>query len=400
MKMDNQIVFSVTEITRRIKSVLESEFVEIAVEGELSNVKLHSSGHLYFTLKDENAQLSGVMWRNRVNYLPFTPQDGMKVIAIGRITVYEVQGKYQLDAVHLKPLGVGELQLAFERLKRKLAEEGLFDEANKKPIPQYPQRIGIVTSPTGAVIQDIANIISRRFPAVELILYPVKVQGAGAANEIVCAIRDFNRWKIADVLIVGRGGGSLEDLWPFNEEIVARAIYASEIPIISAVGHEIDYTISDFVADLRAPTPSAAAELVVPEKTEFLENMMNFCYTAKRILQQMISNEKKRIHSILQSYALNRPVDLIKQYYQRLDGLENNIKRLIKYKFAMYNNTLNGLSQRIYALNPELVLKRGYTIIQKDSGIISRKEYLSENDKVKIKFYDGPVTAEILSKTS
>ncbi|MBI4546997.1 MAG: exodeoxyribonuclease VII large subunit, partial [Ignavibacteriae bacterium] len=239
-------ILTVSELTRRIKSVLETGFLDVSVQGEISNCKLHSSGHLYFTLKDESSQLQAVMWRGRVMNLFFTPQDGMKVIARGNITVYEVRGIYQIDVLQLQPLGTGELQLAFERLKQKLAAEGLFAPEHKKPLPGYPARIGIVTSPTGAAIQDILSIISRRNPAVEVILYPVRVQGSGAAEEIATAIRDFDRYGEIDVMIVGRGGGSLEDLWAFNEEIVARAIYDSKIPIISAVGHEIDFTIADF----------------------------------------------------------------------------------------------------------------------------------------------------------
>src|SRR5450830_1303089 len=256
-------ILSVTEITHRIKGVLEMGFSEVWVQGEISNCKNHSSGHLYFTLKDGSASLSAVMWRSRVAQLLFRPNDGMKVIVWGNITVYEPRGNYQIDCLQIQPVGIGELQLAFDRLKQKLSAEGLFDEAHKKPLPEYPEKIGIVTSPTGAAIQDMLNILARRFPALEVIVAPVKVQGIGAAEEIAEAIQDLNSLSDIDVIIVGRGGGSLEDLWAFNEEVVARAIYSSRIPIVSAVGHEIDFSISDFVADLRAPTPSAAAELVV-----------------------------------------------------------------------------------------------------------------------------------------
>lgn len=246
-------VLTVTELTKQIKLSLETSFSRIWVQGEISNFKQHTSGHLYFTLKDEGAQLSAVMWRSRVPYLTFPVEDGMKVIARGSITVYPPRGNYQIDIEQMQPVGLGELQVALERLKQKLAKEGLFDSAHKKPIPEFPECIGIITSETGAALQDIRSVLSRRHPSVGVILIPVHVQGVGAAEEIADAIGRMNRYGNVDVLIVGRGGGSLEDLWAFNEEIVARAIYASKIPIISAVGHEIDFSIADFVADLRVP---------------------------------------------------------------------------------------------------------------------------------------------------
>ncbi len=257
-------VLSVSDITRQIKNSLELRFPRVWIQGEISNFKRHTSGHLYFTLKDEGAQISATMWRSRAGTLLFGPEDGMKVIARGGITVYPPRGSYQIDVDQLTPLGVGELQIAFERLKQKLVAEGLFDEGRKRPLPELPSRIGIITSETGAALHDIRTVLNRRFPAIEVLLIPVRVQGPGAAEEIASAVKDMNRYGKIDVMIVGRGGGSLEDLWAFNEEIVARAIYASEIPVVSAVGHEIDFTIADFVADLRAPTPSAAAEMVVP----------------------------------------------------------------------------------------------------------------------------------------
>jgi len=259
-------IYTVSELTREIKQVLETGFPCLWVEGEISNFKRHSSGHLYFTLKDENSQIRCAMWRYRANDLIFRPEDGMKVLVQGNLQVYEPGGYYQIIVQQVQPAGVGELQLAFEQLKKKLYAEGLFDEAHKKPIPIFPERIGVITSPTGAAIRDIISVITRRFPIAQIILAPVRVQGPGAKEEIVQAIQDFNEFGEVDVLIVGRGGGSLEDLWAFNEEVVARAIFTSKIPIISAVGHEIDFSISDFVADRRAPTPSAAAEMAVPDR--------------------------------------------------------------------------------------------------------------------------------------
>ena len=238
------------------------------MEGEISNFLWHTSGHRYFSLKDENAQLRCTIWRGVGQYLNFEPEDGIKVHAFGNLTVYEKRGEYQLNVLKLLPVGRGELEIAFQKLKERLLKEGLFDEAHKKPIPEFPERIGIVTSPTGAAIQDMLKVFRRRFPSAGLYLYPARVQGEGASEEIAAGIRAFNEWGEVDVIIIGRGGGSLEDLWAFNEEEVARAIYASRIPVVSAVGHEIDFTMADFVADLRAPTPSTAVEMVVPDKAE------------------------------------------------------------------------------------------------------------------------------------
>jgi len=279
MNADTPRHYTVTELTRRIKQVLEAGFTSVVVVGEISNLKQHSSGHVYFTLKDENSQLSAVLWRSRVQHVAVMPRDGMKVIVSGRITVYEVRGTYQIDVASISPLGAGELQMAFERLKEKLAAEGLFQRDRKKPLPEYPERIGIVTSRTGAVLHDMVHVFRRRFPALTLVLVPVRVQGAGAAEEIARAVRDLNACGTVDVIIVARGGGSLEDLWAFNEEVVARSIVSSRIPVVSAVGHEVDFTIADFVADLRAPTPSAAAEIVVKDRTAVLEILRDFVYT-------------------------------------------------------------------------------------------------------------------------
>ncbi|MBI3765446.1 MAG: exodeoxyribonuclease VII large subunit [Ignavibacteriales bacterium] len=380
---NNLTVLSVTELTRTIKGVLEARFSNLAVQGEISNCKLHSSGHLYFTLKDEHAQLQAVMWRSRVGNLFFTPQDGMNVIARGNITVYEVRGVYQIDVVQLRPLGIGELQLAFERLKQRLAGEGLFDVERKKPLPPYPRRIGIVTSSTGAAIKDIVNIISRRFPAVELILCPVKVQGVGAAEEIATAIRDFNRYGKIDVMIVGRGGGSLEDLWAFNEEVVARAIYGSKIPVISAVGHEIDFTIADFVADLRAPTPSAAAELVVVDRSEIVEIVRNFWYNAHQIASNKISLEKERIKALLRSHTFNRPLDLVRQYSQRLDEVKHTLSQSVAHHLRLLQEHVGSLQKRVASVNPELTLERGYAMVTRNGKVVSRAKVLSQSDHVR-----------------
>ncbi len=392
----NENYFTVSQLTKQIKIILEQTFFDVAVQGEISNFKRHTSGHMYFTLKDENASINAVMWRGRAINLFFTPQDGMKVIARGSVSVYEPRGTYQLDIVFMKPLGIGELQMAFEELKKKLASEGLFDSKYKKHLPEFPERIGIVTSPTGAVIRDIANIISRRFPLVELFLYPVNVQGPGAAEEIANAIEQFNKYKNIDVMIICRGGGSLEDLWAFNEEIVARAIFNSEIPIISAVGHETDFTISDFVADLRAPTPSAAAELVVPNTPEIIENIKNFIYTIKENAIDNVSLYKDSIKNMISNYYFNLPINNIKQFTQRIDEFDRLLNLLMDHSLNERKNNIKNLKQRISSLNPDSVLKRGYAIVYKNSHIIDRGYKLNLGDEVGLKFKDKKLNATII----
>jgi exodeoxyribonuclease VII large subunit len=391
-------VLSVTELTRQIKGVLESGFPNLFIQGEISNFKLHSSGHVYFTLKDEGAQLSAVMWRSRAQQLLFKPTDGMKIVARGNITVYEPRGNYQLDCIQLQPVGIGELQQAFERLKKKLYDEGLFDEAHKKPLPEYPTRIGVITSPTGAAVHDILSVLSRRMPSVRVLIIPVKVQGIGAAEEIVDAITDLNTLKLVDVIIVGRGGGSLEDLWAFNEENVARAIYASRIPIISAVGHEIDYSISDFVADLRAPTPSAAAELVVKHRSELIELVRNFCYTMNNSMENLISSHRHTVESLIHSYSFNRPQDLLRQRSQSVDEFTRRLEQTIHHYVLFARHRFESLDARIHSLNPKLVLKRGYTIVRQHGIVVSSIVDLDQQKKANVEFRDGEATVAIEQK--
>ena len=388
-------VLTISELTRQIKLSLETSFPRVWVEGEISNFKQHTSGHLYFTLKDEGAQLSAVMWRSRVPYLTFLPEDGMKIIARGSITVYPPRGNYQIDVEQIQPLGIGELQVAFERLKHKLAAEGLFDPTHKKLIPEFPECIGIVTSETGAALQDIRSVLSRRHPSVEVILAPVRVQGAGAAEEIAEAINQMNRYGHIDVLIVGRGGGSLEDLWAFNEEVVARAIYASKIPIISAVGHEIDFSIADFVADLRAPTPSAAAELVVRDRTELLEEVGNLCYTIRGTLDNRLSDFREQVGSLVKSYSFNRPRDLVREYSQRMDELDRSLGVSFAHVGRVVHQRFDSLQHQLQALNPQGVLQRGYAIIRKERQIVSNARSLHRGDEADIHFHDGTVGVKV-----
>lgn len=399
MKSEHTIL-TVTEITRRIKKVLESGFSSVVVQGELSNVRLHSSGHLYFSLKDEGAQLSGVMWRSKVADLPVAPSDGMKVVITGRLTVYEVRGNYQLEAYSIRSVGVGELQATFERLKQKLAEEGLFDVKRKGPLPRFPETIGVITSPTGAVIRDILKILRRRFPGVEVILLPVRVQGTGAADEIAGAIAEFNRFAKLDVIILARGGGSMEDLWPFNEENVARAIAGSRLPIISAIGHETDFTIADFVADVRAPTPSSAAELVVPDRRAIVDSIRNNWYTMHGLMVQMLESHRKQIRHLLGSYSFNKPVDRLRQFSQRVDEIENKLFSLMSHRVSLASVKVKALGDRLSSINPDSVLRRGYTMVYRGDVVVQSVRSLVHGDDLSIRFRDGRVHATVTEKDS
>lgn len=319
-KANDTGVWTVTQLTRRVKGLLEETLGAVWVSGEISNWKAAASGHAYFTLKDENSQIDAVLFRGSLGRLRFEPENGLEVLAHGRVTVYERRGNYQIVVDDMQPKGLGALQLAFEKLKKKLAEEGLFEEGHKKPLPLFPRRIGIVTSPTGAAIRDILNILGRRFANAHVLLYPARVQGTEAAAEIVEGIRALDAWGV-DVMIVGRGGGSLEDLWPFNEESVVRAVYAAQTPIISAVGHEIDFALTDFAADLRAPTPSAAAELVVQEREALLERIQ---VRRKRLAGALFQHTERARHRLLvlkQSPVFRRPEELVRQKRQLCDEL-------------------------------------------------------------------------------
>jgi exodeoxyribonuclease VII large subunit len=323
-------IFSVSELSQGIKNLIEREYPDVWVTGEVSNFRAAASGHLYFTLKDATAQLRAVCFRNQARYLKFKPQDGISVIARGHLSVYEARGEYQLYVEYLEPAGLGALQLAFEQLKQKLAAEGLFDIARKKPLPLLPRAIGVVTSPTGAVIRDILRILRRRFRNMNVLIYPVKVQGEGAAEEIVEGVKYFNREPNVDVMIVGRGGGLLEDLWAFNEEVVARAIAASGIPVISAVGHETDFTIADFVADLRAPTPSAAAELVVHRKQDFLTELENRARRMTQIVRLQLSEARQRLTELRMHHAFQTLATRLAERAQRVDDAVASLERSMR----------------------------------------------------------------------
>lgn len=390
-----RVIYSVSGLTRDIKDLLETTFPRLWVEGEISNVKQHSSGHLYFTLKDENAQIRCVMWRFQAGNLLFRPEDGLKVVVEADLQVYERGGNYQLIVYQLHPAGIGELQLAFEQMKKRLQNEGLFDESHKKSIPLYPERIGIVTSPTGAALRDIISVITRRYPGIQLIVSPVRVQGEGAADEIATAIHEFNKYEQVDVLIVGRGGGSLEDLWAFNEEKVARAIFQSHIPIISAVGHEIDYTIADFVADRRAPTPSAAGEMVVRDCQELAGVLAYYQEKFSSALKQKLESYRERILNLKKSYAFRRPQDIVYQKMQQLDEQSRKIQLATQYLLRIKIHQLSGFYNRLRSLDPLDVLRRGYSICYKDGQIVKDVAQLNIEDMVKVKLYKGNFESKV-----
>jgi len=395
----NEKFFTVSEITREIRTSLEHKLSNICVIGEISNVRKPGSGHVYLTLKDKNAQLQAVVFRNTASRTKFELKDGMEVVSFGSITVYEPRGQYQLIINKIEPKGIGALQLAFQQLKEKLEKEGLFDHAHKKTIPFIPQKIGIVTSPTGAAIKDILNIIDRRFANVEILIYPVRVQGEGAAQEIAEAISELNNYSDIDVIITGRGGGSLEDLWAFNEEIVARSIYNSRIPIISAVGHEIDITIADLVADKRALTPSEAGELVVPRKDLLIEKIEKFKARLLQSLTGKLRLTKERLARIANSYAMRQPFDRLNRWQQRLDEFTQRLNLNITHALYTEREKLSGIAGKLESLSPLNVLKRGYTITTRleDNKSLRNIKNLSKGGKIKTNLSKGSIISEILS---
>lgn len=398
-------IYTVSELTRLIRTALEDTFREVWVEGEISNFVRHPSGHMYFSLKDNSAVLNCVFFRSANQAIKFEIENGMHVLCFGRISVFDKRGQYQLyvDKIELK--GLGALQIAFEQLKKKLQAEGLFDESRKKPIPYLPTRIGVVTSPTGAAIRDILNVVKRRFQNVEVILNPVRVQGEGAEREIADAIREFNNFnktieaeKRIDVLIVGRGGGSLEDLWSFNEEIVARAIFASEIPIISAVGHEVDWTIADFVSDKRASTPSAAAELVIPKKEELVAKVNELTRRLDNSLVNKILFLESELKSLSESYILKQPINIIEQYQQRIDDLVRNVEIMAAHRVDLKEAAFTAVCGKLDMLSPFKVLSRGYSITTNAATgeILKDAEKVNKGDRINTRLGKGSFSSEVV----
>ncbi len=393
---------TVTELTRAIKGTLEEGFDAVLVEGEISSSKLHSSGHFYFSLKDAGAVISSVMWRNQASRLPKVPRDGDQVVVSGRLTVYEPRGSYQLVANHLKPAGQGDLQARLEELRRKLTAEGLFDLENKRDLPAYPFKVAVVTSPTGAVLHDIWHVLSRRAPHLELLLAPAPVQGIEAVTGLVAALDRIallaGSIDEPDVVIVARGGGSLEDLWAFNEEAVVRAVAACPFPVISAVGHETDTTLCDFAADVRAPTPSAAAELVSQERDALLAVLNDHQTRAGQALLRMVERRRERLEWIAKRPCLLRPEEPIERAHQTIDLLSDRLDRAQARVRERAQARWVNIAGRLEALSPLKVLSRGYAAISTDSGkVVVRAADLAAGDRVNIAFADGARRARVES---
>ncbi|MBE7032508.1 MAG: exodeoxyribonuclease VII large subunit [Ruminococcaceae bacterium] len=387
-------IFTVTQLNLFIKDLFAQVplFGSIKIKGEISNFKHHSSGHMYMSLKDETGVIRAVMFRTAAMTLDFRPENGMQVVAEGRVSVYERDGQYQLYINKMTKDGKGNLYEQFEKLKAKLQAEGLFDYSAKKPIPDFPKRIGVVTAPTGAAVRDIINIITRRFSFCNICLYPTLVQGSGAAESIAEAIEYFNQTKSADVLIVGRGGGSIEDLWAFNEEIVARAIFASEIPVISAVGHETDFTIADFVADLRAPTPSAAAELAVPSELELADKFQSYEVRLKTASKKILENRRLLLKMYSEKQVMRDPVSKVSEKGIYLDHLTKMFENAANAVFAKKQQEIGGLASKLDGLSPLGTLNRGYSVAKNSKGEVIRSvEQVRSGDSMTVRVSDGEI---------
>ena len=398
--MDNsKMILSVSQINEYIRALISRDEIlsMVIVRGEISNLTFHRTGHIYFTLKDEGSVIKSVMFRSSIGRVKFALKEGMNVIVYGRISVYPASGQYQLYAEDIQPDGIGALYIAFEQIKEKLAAEGLFDQSRKKPIPKLPATVGIITSPTGAAIHDMINVISRRFPLTKILLYPALVQGDNAYKTLIEGLEFFNREKNADVIIIGRGGGSMEDLWAFNSVDLAYAVARSEIPVISAVGHESDFTICDFVADLRAPTPSAAAELAVPDSFTVKHFISDSARAMEKQLTNQIQQYRKNILALSSSRVLTSKEALLDEYKMKLgiisDKLDSGIDAIINNKITRYQI----LTAKLGAISPLNTLSRGYAIVQNENGkTISRIGDVNENDIINISLADGAARASVI----
>ncbi len=389
---------SVSQLNKYIKNkVDQDEYLNnVLIKGEISNFKHHYTGHMYFTLKDNNSLIKCIMFKSYTPHLNFVPKDGMSVIVLGTVSVFERDGVYQIYCKAMQQEGIGDLYKEYEKLKAKLSEEGLFAESHKKKIPLYSKRIGVLTSETGSVIRDIINVSTRRNPNVYIKLLPVPVQGEGASKKIADAINLMNERNLADIIIVARGGGSLEDLWPFNEEIVARAIYNSELPVISAVGHETDFSISDFVADLRAPTPSAAAELAVPDIDELKIKLSSYNNIYKVALKKQVEYKRLKYEKCMTRRVFKEPLQRINESYLHVDTQTKNIENKFKLKIMQKRSEFQNVVEKIDALSPLKTLSRGYSIMEKNGKVIKSKKELNIGDEVNIKLYEGTTKAKII----
>lgn len=391
-------VYSVAQLNNYVKSLMDYDVTlkALFLVGEISNFKAHSSGHMYMTLKDDKSSIKAVMFRGNASRLKFMPADGMKIIAFGSVSVYERDGAYQFYIENMQPDGVGSLSIAFEQLKEKLQKEGLFDQAHKKPLPKYPRTIGVVTSPTGAAFQDICNVLGRRWPMARIVISPALVQGETAPRSIVEAIEDLDAFGQADVMIVARGGGSIEDLWCFNDERVARAIYAAKTPVVSGVGHETDFTIADFVADFRAPTPSAAAEIVVPDVLAERDHIMQLAMRSQKLMLNRIGILRTSLNQLTSRNVMQGPVALINERRLMLDNLVDRINSAANNKVQTNRANFRVLTSKLDAFSPLKVLSRGYSITEGEKGVIKSVEDVKPGDKLSIRLNDGTIGAEVL----
>lgn len=386
---------TVTQLTRYIKFQIDNDknLNQVFLKGEISNFKAHTRGHFYFTLKDENSRINAIMFSYNTRNVKFIPQDGMKVLVTGKISVFESTGNYQIYVEDMVEDGLGNLHIAFEQLKEKLNKEGLFDDSHKKRIPKIPDKVGVITASTGAAIRDIISTINRRFPLCEVILFPSLVQGEEAKYDIVDKLKIADNFGV-DVIILGRGGGSIEDLWPFNEEIVARAVYEANTPIISAVGHEIDFTICDFVADLRAETPTGAAERAVPNLTDVLNYIDQLTIRVSKSINSKIENNKINLKRLTESYILKNPLSIYEIKEQKLDMAIDKINSLILNYLDTYNIKVKNIIEKLEILNPMNALKRGYSVVKKDNKVVNIKA-IKENDTISIEMQNGTVISKV-----
>jgi exodeoxyribonuclease VII large subunit len=386
-------VLSVTEVNNYVKKIIDNDFIlrNLSVKGEISNLTYHSSGHIYFSLKDQSGKISCVMFKGRAYELDFKLKEGMNVIVCGRLSIYPATGSIQLYCDTIEEEGIGSLHIQFQKLKEKLYNKGYFDDEHKKKIPEFPSRVGVVTSSTGAVFHDIINVAKRRNSLIDIVLYPARVQGDGAYKEIINGIQYFNNIKSVDVIIVARGGGSIEELWNFNEEELAEAIYKSKLPIVSAVGHEVDFTISDFVSDLRAATPSQAAEILFPVESAIREGLDYSAKMLNRIMLNRLDYEKQSLNSLEKVLNLNSPIAKIANCYLDIDKLYQKMDLNIKKRLEVEKERLNGINNLLIAHNPTNILVKGYAIIEDDIGIINTKERLKDQKNITINLKDGNV---------
>ena len=402
MAEETRRIITVSQLNEYIKAVIEGQPVlrSLFVKGEISNFTNHyKTGHFYFTLKDENSLIRCIMFKGFAEKLKFVPENGMKIILHGKVSAYPKDGQYQLYADNMEPDGIGALYIAYEQLKAKLEKEGLFNPAYKKPLPKIPKRVGIITSPTGAAIRDIINILGRRFPYAEGVLYPALVQGDGAPAQLIAGMKYFNSVNNVDVIIIGRGGGSIEDLWAFNDEGLAREVFASKIPVISAVGHETDFTICDFVADRRAPTPSAAAELAVPETMELKQKILNIIGRMDMLIMHNIKNNRQRLNELAGKRVLNTPDYIVDDRRFQLMNLDARMENGMKYSLSLKKEAFARYTSKLEALNPMSVISRGYSAVFSDGGqLIKSVDQVEVGDRLNFKTVDGTVSAEVKGK--